>query len=55
MRSATRSAAPIRATLEAFMDLVNGWLSARLAGGAGRLPQHGAGRRDLGKGQPRGA
>ena len=25
--------------LEAFMDLVNGWLSARLAGGAGRLPQ----------------
>jgi len=27
------------ATLEAFMDLVNGWLSARLAGGAGRKPQ----------------
>ena len=26
-------------TLETFMDLVNGWLSARLAGGAGPLPQ----------------
>ena len=26
-------------TLEAFMDLVNGWLSARLSGGGGPLPQ----------------
>jgi DNA polymerase-3 subunit delta' len=26
-------------TLETFIDLVNGWLSARLSGGAGTLPQ----------------
>ena len=39
MRSATRSAAASRQTLAAFMDLVNGWLSARLAGDAAQARQ----------------
>ena len=41
------------APLAAFMDTVNSWLSAQLAGGAARQPPHGAARRGLGQGQPR--
>ena len=40
-------------TLEAFMDMVNGWLSARLGDGAHAQGADGARGRDLGEGQPR--